>query len=301
MQFQSLLVEEKDRGERLDSFLSKKLGISRSNAQTLIENGNVRLNHKSPKKSGAVLATNDFVHYRKEIKPSQLEAQDIPLNILFEDSELLVINKAPGIVVHPNETGHYSGTIANAILAHCKELVSKGYRPGIVHRLDKDTSGALLIAKTEASLQELSKLFHDRKVHKTYWALVSGKPKTEEGSIDAPIQRDTKSRQRMAIHAQGRHALTSFKILEVYVGATLLEVKIETGRTHQIRLHLASIGHPVLGDPVYGDNKINKTFASKYDLKRQFLHAKSIEFEGRHFEAPLAPDLKTVLDQLKKH
>lgn len=303
MQFQSLIITEETAGERLDSFCTTKLGLTRSQIQRLIKEGHIRLNHQEPKKSGIRLKDEDTIHYRiPEAKDSKVEAENIPLNIIFEDKDLIVLNKAPGIVVHPDESGHESGTIVNAVLAHAKNLSGIGgeKRPGIVHRLDKDTSGVLLIAKNDETHQKLSKLFHDRKIEKNYIALVKGHLKTKTGTINAAIKRGRQNRQQMAIHAQGKHAITHFETLLTFKDVTLLKVNIETGRTHQIRLHLASIGHPVIGDSTYGESKINKDFKKKYGLKRQFLHAQSIAFEKKHFEAPLWEDLDNVLEQLKQ-
>ncbi len=215
-----------------------------------------------------------------DAEETDLIAQDIPLEILYEDDELLAVNKQPGIVVHPDESGHSSGTIVNAVLAHCGDSltgIGGEKRPGIVHRLDMDTSGVLVIAKTASMHARLSKAFQDREVHKLYLALVRGCPKTDKGRIDAPIRRDTKDRKKMAVNAQGKRAVSEFEILERFDGVSLLAVKIETGRTHQIRVHLASIGHPVVGDTVYGDAELNHEFAVEHDLKRQFLHAYELE------------------------
>lgn len=303
MQFQSLKITVENEGARLDSFCSDALNLSRNAIQRLIAEGNIRLNHEDVKKTGVKLKLGDQIHYRlPEAKESHLEAENIPLELIHEDKDLIVINKAPGIVVHPDESGHESGTIVNAVLGHAKNLSGIGgeKRPGIVHRLDKDTSGALLIAKTNAMHQHLSQLFQDRKVEKIYLALVKGHPKSSKGSIDAAIKRGRQNRQQMAIHSQGKHAVTHFEILENFKDSTLLKVRIETGRTHQIRLHLASIGHPVVGDSTYGDSKINAEYRKKYGLTRQFLHAESIAFEKQHFKAPLTKDLENVLSQLRQ-
>ncbi len=303
MQFQSLTITEESEGKRLDAFCASELGLARNQIQRLIAEGHIRLNSESTKKTGIKLKAGDKIHYRlPEAKDSKVEAEDIPLEIIFEDKDLIVINKAPGIVVHPDESGHDSGTIVNAVLAHAKNLSGIGgeKRPGIVHRLDKDTSGVLLIAKNDKSHQKLSKLFQDRKIEKNYIALVKGHLKTKTGTIDAAIKRGRTNRQQMAIHAQGKRAITHFETLLTFKSATLLKVNIETGRTHQIRLHLASIGHPVIGDSTYGESKINKEFEKKYGLKRQFLHAESIKFGKKHYKAPLWEDLESVLEQLKQ-
>lgn len=299
MQFQTLDLSAGEIGERLDSVLSEKLGISRSQIQVMMEGGHVLVNKAKPKKAGQKIKDGDSVYYRlPEVREASLNAQDIPLDIIFENSDLLVINKDPGIVVHPDESGHEDGTIVNAVLAHCDDLSGIGgeKRPGIVHRLDKDTSGVLLIAKSDEMHQKLNKAFQDRKVEKIYWALVKGCPKSTEGRIEAPIKRSHQDRKKMAIHAQGKMAVSQFKLLEQFEGVSLLEIQIETGRTHQIRVHMASIGHPVVGDEVYGDQKLNKQFR-KLGLERQFLHAKKLSVFGESFEA----DLKTDLEELLKH
>lgn len=300
MQFQTLKVLAKDAGKRIDVYLSEQSGSSRSQVQAWIKAGEVRLNQDPITKNGFVVEEDMLLAYRAHNAPSSLIPEELPLDILFENEEFLVLNKDAGQVVHPDSTGHQTGTIAHAVLAHCQSLKgSQGLRPGIVHRLDKDTSGALLVAKTQKSLETLSEFFHDRKVRKVYWALVKGTPKTETGTVDAPIKRSSSNRQSMAINAQGRSAVTHFKILESYGSTSLLEVHIETGRTHQIRLHLASIGHPVLGDPVYGDQSFNKICKKKLGLTRQFLHAKELAFGEFEFTAPLKKDLENVLDKLR--
>ncbi len=276
MQFKTLKVT--DTGERLDTFLAKKLKLSRNQIQHLIKEDNIHLNDKTPRKTGVKLKKNDKIAYRLPEKTSTHKPEDIPLEIIFEDKNILVINKPAGIVVHPDNSGHSSGTILNAALAHCKNA-----KP--VHRLDKDTSGVLLIAKNIKTHEKLSKLFKDRKVEKTYIALVKGHLKTKEGRIEAPIKRDSKNRQQMAINRLGKNAITTFKVLETYPKTSLLEVKIETGRTHQIRLHLASIGHPVIGDKKYGD--------PKSAFPRQFLHAKKLIIDGKTFSAKLPKMLKS--------
>lgn len=302
MQFQSLTIKEDHTGTRLDQALATLLDISRNQAEQLIENGKVKLNGKKPKKTGMKLKEEDHIEYQLEQeKITHLKAENIPLNIIFEDENLLVINKDPGIVVHPDDTGHNSGTIANAALYHCKNLSegSSMLRPGIVHRLDKDTSGVLLIAKNNKTHQNYAQAFQERKAEKTYIALVSGHLKTKTGRIEAAIKRDHKNRKQMAINPQGKNAITSFEVLEEFPECSLLKVNIETGRTHQIRLHLASIGHPVIGDEVYGEEKINKQFKKRYNLYRQFLHAQNLKIKRKNFTAPLAEDLEETLSKLR--
>lgn len=302
MQFQTIKITAKDEGKRLDTYLAKKLKLSRNAIQRLIKEDNVHINKQTPKKSGVKLNKTDIIAYRiPKVKKTKIKAEKIPLEIIFENNDMLVINKEAGLVVHPDSTGHESGTIVNAVLAHCKKLSGIGgkLRPGIVHRLDKDTSGALLIAKNDKTHEKLSKLFQERKVEKKYWALVKGTPKTKKGHIEAPIRRNRKERKQMAISKQGKTAITEFEVLEAFPKVSLLEVDIKTGRTHQIRLHLASIGHPVIGDSVYGNDKINKEFKEKFKLKRQFLHAKTLKINKKTFTAPLSKDLENTLNTLR--
>jgi 23S rRNA pseudouridine1911/1915/1917 synthase len=305
MKFQKITITEENVGQRLDNFLTKKINLSRNQIKRLLESGDIKLNKQAPKKSGQKLKIGDEIAYRlPEAKSPTPKAEDIPLEIIHEDKNILVINKAAGIVVHPDQSGHESGTIVNAVLAHCKDLSGIGgeKRPGIVHRLDKDTSGILLIAKNDKTHTYLSELFKNRQVKKTYTALVKGKPQSKKGRIEAPIKRNSKSRKQMAINPQGKNAITTFEVLESFKKAgqttSLLKVNIETGRTHQIRLHLASIGHPIACDSKYGENTFNQKFRNTTDLTRQFLHASELQIDGKTFIAPLASDLQITLDSL---
>jgi len=298
MQFQTKTISEKIYNERLDSFLAKELKLSRNYVQKLIKNGHIRVNNKEVSKFGITLNKGDRISYRiPEPITTSIKAENIPLDIIFEDKNILVINKAAGIVVHPDSSGHFSGTIVNAALSHSKDLSGIGgvLRPGIIHRLDKDTSGVLLIAKNDKTHQKYSKLFQDRKVEKIYYALVSGTPKTDTGKIDAPIKRSTSDRKRMSINFSGKNAISNFEIIKKFSGFSLLKINIETGRTHQIRVHMASIGHPIVGDKTYGNKKINKVFEKKHSLKRQFLHAYSIKIDSKTFTAKLPKQLESIL------
>lgn len=286
--------------ERLDQFVANKKGITRSQAQKLIEEGRVRVNGELPKKTGLALKPEDHVSIKESVAKSSLQGVEGKLDILHEDAELLVINKDPGLIVHPSPSSKESKSVVQLALHHLKSLPeSKDLsRPGLVHRLDKDTSGVLLIAKTLPMQEKLMHAFAQRQVKKIYLALVKGKPDSNEGSIITSVKRDSRQRQRMAIHAQGKKAVSHYRVLQNFKGFSLLEVEIETGRTHQIRLHLASIGHPVLGDKVYGDSTLNKNFMQKFGLKRQFLHAKELSVFGKSYQAPLKEDLETVLTKL---
>ena len=296
MQF--ITVQEYEASKRLDQFVTEKLGVSRNQVQRLISEGYLKVNEKPAKANQRVKSGDEISYFLGRAKPSALKAEKIPLDILYEDKNLIVINKQAGIVVHPDETGHSSGTLVHALLAHCKDLSGIGgiKRPGIVHRLDKDTSGVLLIAKNDKTHQKYSQLFQDRKVKKTYLALVKGNTKTQKGRIEAPITRHASDRKKMSVSHQGKNAVTTFEVLESHPGFSLLKVNIETGRTHQIRVHLASIGHPVIGDATYGDKALNKKFEEKYGLKRQFLHAQRLEIDGMVFEAELPLELATILE-----
>jgi 23S rRNA pseudouridine1911/1915/1917 synthase len=229
----------------------------------------------------------------------EIHPDPIPLEIVYEDADVLVVDKPAGMVVHP-APGHPRGTLANALVAHVPGIsVGGSQRPGIVHRLDKDTSGLIVAAKTDRGRTTLVAQWEDRSVEKIYLALASGSVSDAEATIDAPIGRDPKNRQRMAVLRSGRPAVTRFRVVERFANATLLEVSIETGRTHQIRVHLAFIGHPIVGDQVYGRPR-----PMDPELDRQFLHASALAFQlpdgaVARFEAPLPDDLRAVLEQLR--
>jgi 23S rRNA pseudouridine1911/1915/1917 synthase len=289
-------------GERLDAFVARRLAerLSRSHAHKLIADGLVTLND-APAKASHRLARGD--HVVASVPPAEtpaLVAEAIPLRIVYQDEDVIVVDKPPGLTVHP-AAGHPRGTLVNALLALCPELAEiKGtLRPGIVHRLDKDTSGLLAAAKNEAAQANVARQLKDRQVHKAYLALVQGRLEPPEGVIDAPIGRHPRRRQRMAVVEGGRQALTRYRVREYLRDAySLVEAEPLTGRTHQIRVHFASIGHPVVGDRVYGK-------ASEL-VGRQFLHAWRLGFRlpkgGRYqeFESPLAADLELALDALRR-
>lgn len=295
MQFKQTVKAEQN-GLRVDQFIAQESGMSRNQLATTLKSGRVLVNGKPIKKT-LKLKEGDIVStpLLKAEKP-KMKASTMDLDILYENEEYMVINKPAGVVVHPDSTGHHEDTIANAVMAHLKIKPKEGdLRPGIVHRLDKDTSGALAVAKTPEALTRLSKLFFDHKVQKTYLALVKGTPRTDTGRIEAAIRRSSKDRQQMAIHSQGRAAITTFEVESTWGWCTLLKVKIETGRTHQIRLHLASIGLPILGDTVYGDSVANAQARTKLGLRRQWLHAWKLALDNQEFVAPLPPDLLKAL------
>ncbi len=269
-------VEEEEK-ERIDVYLNEELEeFSRSYIQKLIKDGHVKVNGK-PVKSNYRLFCGDVVTVSApEIKEPEIQPEDIPLDILYEDQDVIVVNKPKGMVVHP-APGHFSGTLVNALLYHCKDELSgiNGVlRPGIVHRIDKDTTGSLLVCKNDAAHKNLAKQMAEHSIHREYEAIVHGNLKEDEGTIDAPIGRSQTDRKKMAVNVKNaRDAITHYHVLERFGDYTYIRCELETGRTHQIRVHMASINHPVLGDPVYGPK--NCPFPG---LQGQTLHAKTIGF-----------------------
>jgi 23S rRNA pseudouridine1911/1915/1917 synthase len=285
-----------DRGKRLDQFLRERLPqYSRARLQDWIEQGRVLVNG-TPEKSSFLLKGSEHIDVEPaELAPLRATPEDLPLDVLYEDADVIAINKPAGMVVHTG-AGQHSGTLVNAVLHRFGKLSTVGgdLRPGIVHRLDRYTSGVILVARNDAAHRHLAAQFASREVEKIYLALVHGRTKKDEGRITTPIARDPVHRTRMTARlARGRQALTSYQVLKRFEGFTFLEVKIGTGRTHQIRVHLASIGHPVAGDKLYG--------APASTLGRYFLHARQITFtspstsERITVAAPLPPDLESVL------
>ena len=289
-----------DLGTRLDRYVADQLpDLSRSTVQGLIESGRVRVDGQQ-RKPKFRMTPGEVVSV--EIPPPQIDEilpDAIPLAVVYEDADVIVVDKPAGMVVHP-APGHARGTLANALLAHAPGIsVGGSLRPGIVHRLDKDTSGLIVAAKTDRGRMALVSQWERRSVEKTYLALVCGLIEDEEVTIDAPVGRDPKNRQRMAVARSGRPAVTHFRVVERFADTTLLEVSIETGRTHQIRVHLAFIGHPIVGDRVYGRSRL-----ADPHLERQFLHASALGFqlpngEALRLKAPLPHDLQAVLEELR--
>jgi 23S rRNA pseudouridine1911/1915/1917 synthase len=291
-------------GGRLDQILSTNVkDISRTRLQKLIREGHVQVDGVVITKPAFQLEGNVIVEVNIPApKSTQLKAEKIPLDVIFENQDLLVINKPPGMVVHPS-VGHASGTLVHAVLAHAPDIQGIGgeRRPGVVHRLDKDTSGIILMAKNDLAHQMLQEQFRQRKVEKTYLALVHNKPPTPTGRIEAAIGRDPQHRQKMTVvpNSKGREAISIYKTIENFESHAFLEIRPFTGRTHQIRVHLAFIGCPVVGDKVYGGRKTG------LDVKRQFLHAEKLKIqlpgeEGEVvFHAPLPSDLNQVLVELR--
>ena len=303
------VVNESHAGERLDAYLASQIeGWSRARLQRLIENEDVLVNGKVAKASYK-LREADEIEVELVAPPTDVfTPENIPLDIVYEDDTLVVVNKPPGLVVHP-AAGTPSGTLANALAYHFQKLPGTNVRPGIVHRLDRDTSGLLVVAKTEAALENLSDQFRDRTVYKSYVALVHGRVLSNTGKIDQPLARDRANRTRMAVVRGGRNALTLYRVRRAFDRFTLLDVELKTGRTHQIRVHLAWIKHPVVADETYGggrDNTIKdpRLRARIRALNRHFLHAEKLGFkhpktgEFVKFESPLPPELEDLLTQI---
>jgi 23S rRNA pseudouridine1911/1915/1917 synthase len=291
-------------GERLDVFISSNCDeYSRSFFNQLIKDGKVEVNGVTAKKSGLKLEAGDVI--RADIpEPVSTEnvAQDIPLDIVYEDSDLIIINKPQGLVVHP-AAGHHDGTLVNALLSHCGDELSDingVIRPGIVHRIDKDTSGLMIACKNNDTHIKLADMLSRHEIVREYRAVVYGVVSPDKGTVNAPIGRSDKDRRKMAVVAGGKPSVTHFEVIQRYAEATDLRLKLETGRTHQIRVHMSYIGHPVCGDPVYAGKR------KKYGLEGQALHSCSITFihprtgEEMHFEADVPDYYKALLDNLHK-
>lgn len=298
------IVEDVDAGKRLDSFLAEKntAKYTRSFIGKMIEENLVLYNGK-PSKASTKIKTGDRIElFEKEPEPLAVKGEEIPLEIVYEDDDLMVINKPRGMVVHP-APGHTSGTLVNAVLSHAGESLSSingVLRPGIVHRIDKDTSGLILVCKNDFSHKALAKQLEEHSITRRYHAICSGRLKEEQGTVSAPIGRDEKNRKQQAInYKHGKEAITHYRLLENLQNASLLECRLETGRTHQIRVHMKSIGHPLLGDPLYGPKK------NLYAIKGQALHAMVLGFvhprsgEYMEFSADYPEDFQKLLNKLR--
>jgi 23S rRNA pseudouridine1911/1915/1917 synthase len=315
MEIQQFTINETETGKRLDTFLAAQLAdISRTRLQRAIEEGDVLVNERAVKPSYKLRNGDQIEIDLPEPPPLELLAEAIPLRIIHEDDDLIVIDKPAGMVVHPG-AGIESGTLANALAYHFNELSETAgrIRPGIVHRIDKETSGLLVVAKNDVAHLKLSEQFHDRKVFKMYVALCYGRVSQSIGDIEANIGRSPHNRFKMAVlrGGAGRHAHTIFQVVDRYTEFSLLKVQIKTGRTHQIRVHLAHIGHPVVGDALYGqgrDNTIRDTVMKREirRLNRHFLHAAELEFAHPHsgdlmkFASPLPAELTNFLALLNQ-
>ena len=296
-----IIVDEDTTKKRIDTYLSEKEEYSRMAIQRLINDGKIIVNGKKIKASYKVQNGDKIKIEEEKPKEIELKAQNIPLEVLYEDNDIIVVNKPKGMVVHP-ANGNPDGTLVNAIMAICKDSLSGiggEIRPGIVHRLDKNTSGAIIIAKNDKAHIALSNQLKNHEIKKTYIALVRGIVKESNATINMPIARSKNDRKKMAVDKNGKEAITHFKVLKRFDKCTLLEVNIETGRTHQIRVHLSHIGYPIIGDDVYSNGK------NRWNVKGQCLHAKSLDFKhpitGKliHIEAPLPKYFTDILKELK--
>ena len=266
-------VPAEETGERIDSFLSGKTDFTRTRIQQLIKDRNITVNGKPTKSSYKIEENDEIIIEVPEVETTEIKPENIKIDIVYEDSDIAVINKQAGLVVHPAH-GHYSGTLVNAILYHIKDLsgINGEIRPGIVHRLDKDTSGLIVIAKNDKVHAALTEMFQEKKIRKTYLAILKGKLNKSEGKIVTQIGRDKNDRKKMTViddAAKGKNAITNYRVISQNNLFTLVKVNIETGRTHQIRVHMRHLGYPILGDSVYG---------RKDNEKRQMLHAYKLEF-----------------------
>lgn len=296
------IVSQEEKGKRLDTYISSaNTDITRTSAQRLIEDGNILVNGKNVKVSYKIQENDKILVEIPEPKQIELKAQNIPIEIIYEDSDIIVVNKPKGMVVHP-ANGNPDGTLVNAIMAICKDSLSGiggEIRPGIVHRIDKDTSGLLIVAKNDNAHVKMSEQIKNHEVKKTYIALVRGVFKENEATIDMPIGRSTSDRKKMAVNKNGKNAITHIKVLKRFDKYTLLQVNIETGRTHQIRVHLSHIGYPIVGDYTYSNGK------NEFDVIGQCLHAQKLEFKhpitqkDMCLEAELPQYFKDILDKLK--
>ncbi|MDP3230337.1 MAG: RluA family pseudouridine synthase, partial [Acidovorax sp.] len=311
----ALTVAQEEAGARLDQLLAKRLGFSRARLQKLLKSGLVEVNGKVLAASYRVRAGDAVTLTVPPPEPSDLLPEALPLAIVYEDRDLLVVNKPPGLVVHPG-AGHRKGTLLNALLHHCPALKEIGEisRPGLVHRLDKDTSGLLVVAKTELAHQALVRQFQEHTITKKYLALVWGRLPQREGQIDLEVGRHPTERRKMSVHPRrGKTALTRWRVIKELPGPlTLVELTPQTGRTHQLRVHLASLGHPVLGDATYGGGVSRLAGHPKLKglaplVRRQLLHAWQLGFthpltgERLSWEAPLPEDFREILDFLAEN
>lgn len=297
---ETVTAEAEDAGTRADVFLATKLGVSRSNMQKLLEDGQVKRGEKIIKANYKVRAGEMFVVDIPEPEPIEAVPENIPLDIIYEDDDVVVLNKARGMVVHP-APGNYTGTLVNALLYHCSNLsgINSAIRPGIVHRLDKDTSGIMIVAKNDAAHISLSQQIQSKTAVRTYLAVVRGNIKTDSGTIETQIARDKTDRKKMAVVKEGgRDAITDYEVLERFGKYTLVRCKLRTGRTHQIRVHMEYLGYPLVGDPKYSPMK------TPFGIKGQALHSHTLEFthprtgERMKFEAPLPEDMHKIITRL---
>ena len=293
-------ITNEEAGKRIDHFLAETTEFSRSKITKLIKDGQILVNG-SKTKTGYSLRNEDeiAINYVEEVQEALPE--DLNLDIVYEDEDVIIVNKPNGMVVHP-AAGNYTGTLVNGLMHHSKNLstINGEFRPGIVHRIDAETTGLLMVAKNDKAHQGLAKQLEEKTTHRVYWALVWGEIKNESGTVDAPIGRDPKDRKKMAVVSENsKDAITHFRVIERFKNATLIELKLETGRTHQIRVHMKYIGHPVVNDPVYGSQK------QIIDETGQCLHAKEIGFvhpttgEFMKFNSELPASFTNILESLR--
>lgn len=300
------MTAEIEAATRLDIFLTNlDLKISRTYAQKLIEEGKIRVNDRIATKSSLKIFPHDEVEIDlPEAEQLEVEAENIPLDILYEDEDLLVVNKARGMTVHP-AVGNFHGTLVNALLYHCRDLsgINGVLRPGIVHRLDKDTSGVMLAAKNDFAHRHLAEQIQSKTAKRIYLAIVHGVFSVDSGIIEGSIGRDPADRKKMSVTSSGKNATTHFRVLERFSNFSLIECRLQTGRTHQIRVHMSSINHPVLGDSKYLPNK-KKSADRSFKIDGQALHSWKIEFthprtlENMHFTAKIPDDMRQILTEL---
>lgn len=298
-----LRASEESKNQRLDAFLASSLdGLTRSQATRLIESGEVAVNGRAVSKSYKLAGGEDVAVTLPEPEPVEAVPQDIPLDVVYEDADVIVVNKPSGMVVHP-APGHPDGTLVNALLYHCAGTLSGvggALRPGIVHRIDRDTSGLIIAAKNDAAHQYLSAQLADHTLARTYECIVVGALREDRGTVDAPIARHPTDRKRMAVVAGGREAVTHWEVIARYPGYTHVRCRLETGRTHQIRVHMAYIGHPILGDTVYGAKKEvpGLTGQCLHAVGLRFLHPRTHEIV--ELSCPLPEEFTRMLQKIRK-
>lgn len=296
-----ILVTQLEKDIRADIYLAQQLDISRSNMQKLMNNGLVLVKDKPIKQNYRIKGNETFFVEYEPPQPLKVEAEDIAIDIVYEDSDMIVVNKARGMVVHP-APGHDNGTLVNALLFHCKDLsgINGIIRPGIVHRLDKDTSGVMVVAKNDNAHVDLASQIKNKTATRKYFAIVHGYVKTDEGRIETLIGRDLKDRQKMAVvDKNGRESITLYKVVERFKEHTLVECKLLTGRTHQIRVHMSYIGHPLVGDPKYMTRKHGFTISGQA-LHSHKLSLTNLAGEKMSFDAPLPADMEKILIRLRR-
>ena len=296
----TVVAEEKDSGKRADVFFAEILESTRSHVQLLLNEGRVSRRDKPVKPNYRIKTGDEFQIVLPRPVPLEAEPEDIPLDIIYEDDDVIVLNKPRGMVVHP-APGHYTGTLVNALLYHCKNLsgINGVIRPGIVHRLDKDTSGIMIVAKNDEAHVSLSKQIQEKTAKRTYLCIVRGNVKADKGVIKTRMDRDKNDRKRMAVVTEGgREAITEYEVLERFGRFTVVRCRLMTGRTHQIRLHMEYLGYPLVGDPKYSPMKI------PFSIKGQALHSQTLDFihprtgKPMYFEAPLPEDMQKIITRL---